>query len=53
MTENMVIRPYSKSTKIWEDYSQETMVKAYEGQITMEEACKNIAAYMNEKLGEE
>lgn len=53
MTEDMVIRPYSKSTKIWEDYSQETMVKAYEGEMTMEEACKNIAAYMNEKLGEE
>lgn len=53
MTEDMVIRPYSKSTKIWEDYSQETMVKAYEGQITMEEACKDIAAYMNEKLSEE
>lgn len=53
MTKDMVIRPYSKATKIWEDYSQETMVKAYEGQITMEEACKDIAAYMNEKLGEE
>ena len=53
MTEDMVIRPYSKSTKIWEDYSQETMVKAYEGQITMEEACKDIAAYMNQKLSEE
>lgn len=53
MTKDMVIRPYSKATKIWEDYSQQTMVKVYEGQMTMEDACKDIAAYMNEKLGEE
>lgn len=50
MTKDMVIRPYTKNTKIWEDYSQITMVKAYTGEMTMEEVCKDIAAYMNEQI---
>ncbi len=53
MSENMVIRPYTKNTKVWEDYSQETMVKAYTGQMSMEDVCKDIAAYMNDQLAEE
>ena len=53
MAENMVIRPYTKNTKVWEDYSQETMVKAYTGEMTMEEDCKDIAGYMNDQLAQE
>ena len=53
MTEDMVIRPYSRTTLLWENYSQETMVKAYTGQMTMEEVCKDIANYMNEQLASE
>lgn len=53
MTENMVIRPYSKETKLWEDYSQQAMVKAYTGEMTMEEVCKDIASYMNDILADE
>ena len=53
MTEDMVIRPYTKNTKIWEDYSQITMVKAYTGEMTMEEVCKDIAAFMNKEIAEE
>lgn len=53
MTKDMVIRPYTANTKIWEDYSQQVMVRAYTGEITMEEACKDIANYMNEKIAEE
>ncbi len=53
MTEDMVIRPYTANTKIWEDYSQQVMVRAYTAEITMEEACKEIAHFMNEKISEE
>lgn len=53
MTEDMIIRPYTANTKIWEDYSQQVMVRAYTAEITMEEACKEIASFMNEKMAEE
>lgn len=53
MTEDMQIRPYTKNTKLWEDYSQEVMKEAYTKQITIDEACKDIAKYMNESIEEE
>ncbi len=53
MSDNMVIRTYTKNTKVWEDYSQETMVKAYTGQMTMEEVCGDIAKFMDEQIAEE
>ncbi len=53
MTADMEIRPYSRNTKVWEDYSQTTMVRAYTGQMTMEEVCQDIAAFMNEQLNDE
>lgn len=53
MTKDMVIRPYTASTKVWEDYSQQVMVRAYTAEITMEEACKEIAAFMNTQIAEE
>ena len=53
MTADMEIRPYSRNTKVWEDYSQTTMVRAYTGQMTMEEVCGDIAAFMNEQLNDE
>lgn len=53
MSDNMVIRPYTRNTKVWEDYSQETMVKAYTGQMTMKEVCDDIARFMDEQIQEE
>ncbi len=53
MASDMVIRPYSRSTKNWEDFSQQTMVKAYTGEIDIETACHDIAAYMNAELSNE
>lgn len=53
MTEDMVIRPYSRTTKLWEDYSQQTMNKAYTGEMSMEDVCKDIANYMNEQIASE
>lgn len=53
MMEDMEIRPYSKSTVTWENEDSEILKGVYTGDITMEEACKQMAAQMNEKLAEE
>ena len=53
MTADMEIRPYSRNTKVWEDYSQSTMVRAYTGEMSMEDVCRDIAAFMNQELEEE
>ena len=53
MTKDMEIRPYTRNTKLWEDYSQSTMVKAYTGEMSIEDVCKDIADFMNEKLADE
>lgn len=50
MKENLVIRPYSKTTVTWEDYASKQLVEAWTENITPEEACKNIANKMNELL---
>lgn len=53
MTKDMEIRPYTRNTKLWEDYSQSTMVKAYTGEMSIEDVCKDIADFINEKLADE
>ena len=53
MMDDMVIRPYSKSTVTWENEDNEILKSVYTGDITMEEACKQMADQMNEKLAEE
>lgn len=49
----LILRPYSKNTTTWEDMATEQFKSAWTGDITMEEACKIIAASMNESLAEE
>lgn len=53
MMDDMVIRPYSRSTVSWENADNEIITKVYTGEFTMEEACKQMAKQMNEKLAEE
>ena len=53
MMDDMVIRPYSRSTVSWENADNEIITKVYTGELTMEEACKQMAEQMNEKLAEE
>jgi len=50
---NMEILPCSRSTIAWEDVNTQLVTKVYTGELTMEEACKQMAAQMNEKLAEE
>lgn len=53
MTENMVIRPYSKSTVTWEDTANELFKNGWTGDETIEESCLKIAEEMNKTLAEE
>lgn len=49
----LIIRPYSRNTNVWENMATETFKAAWTGEITMEEACKQIAESMNQALAEE
>lgn len=53
MQEDMVIRPYSKNTVVWENLTKDCFTKAWTGEVTMEEACQNAAEEMNSILAEE
>ena len=53
MMDDMVIRPYSKSTVTWENEDNEILKEVYTGNKSMADACKEMADQMNEKLAEE
>ena len=53
MMEDMEIRPYSKTTVTWENEDNEILKSVYTGEKSMKDACKEMAAQMNEKLPEE
>ena len=53
MMDEIVIRPYSTDTVVWENMSLETLVKAWDGTSPMADVCKEIAANMNESLQNE
>lgn len=49
----LVFRPYSRNTVIWEDMSKEMLKDAWTGEKDTETACKDLAAAMDEVLSEE
>lgn len=49
----LVFRPYSRNTVIWEDMSKEMLKDAWTGDKDTETACKDLAAAMDEVLSEE
>lgn len=51
--ENMVFYPNSKTTVTWDDMSKKTLLKAYDGSMSMEDVCKEIATEMNKILAQE
>ncbi len=53
MTKDMVIRPYSKKTVVWENMSIEKLKPVWDGKVDMETALKEIATEMNTVLSEE
>lgn len=53
MVDYGVIRPYSKTTAVWEDKAYEALRPAFTGEISVEEAARNAARIMNESLATE
>ena len=50
---NLVFRPYSRNTVVWEDMMIEKLKEAWSGDKAIEDVCADIAAAMNEELAEE
>ena len=53
MMENLVIRPYSKSTVAWNNMINEKLIDAWTGTKSVEEVCREIDQEMNAMLAEE
>ena len=53
MMDDLVIRPYSKTTVRWENMSKDKMILAWTGEKSAEEVCMEIADEMNALLAEE
>lgn len=53
MADDMVIRPYSKHTTVWEDMISEKLVDAWTGTREVSEVCAEIEAEMNADISEE
>lgn len=53
MREDVVFRPYSKSTVAWENQISEDLRDAWNGNIPMADACAKITEDMNKILAEE
>ncbi len=53
MVDYAQIRPYSNTTAQWEDKTYEFLKGAFTGEKTVEQACKEAAAVMNESLAQE
>lgn len=53
MMDDLVIRPYSKSTVAWENMSNEKLIEAWNGSKSVEDVCADITTEMNAMLAEE
>ncbi len=49
----LVFRPYSRNTIVWEEMANQEFKAVWTGESTMEDTCKKIAQSMNEILAEE
>lgn len=53
MMDDMVIRPYSKTTVTWENKANEILKEVYAKDKSMADACREIAEFMDQSLAEE
>ena len=53
MMNNLVIRPYSKTTITWEEMISEKLIDAWTGKNEVKDICKDIEIEMNDILSEE
>lgn len=51
--DDLVIRPYSKSTLAWSNMIHEKLIDAWSGTKSTEEVCKEIDQEMNAILADE
>lgn len=53
MMGDLVIRPYSKSTVVWENMSKEKLISAWTGEKSVRDVCMEMAQEMNSYLAQE
>ena len=53
MMDDLVIRPYSKSTVAWNNMINEKLIDAWNGNKSVEDVCAEITTEMNAMLAEE
>lgn len=53
MKENVVVKPYSNSTRAWENVSFEKLISAFTGETEVKDVCNSINEEMNAILSEE
>ncbi|WP_195988411.1 sugar ABC transporter substrate-binding protein [Clostridium sp. D53t1_180928_C8] len=53
MMDNLVIRPYSKTTVTWEEMTSEKLIDAWTGKKEVKDVCNDITTQMNEILSDE
>lgn len=53
MMNNLVIRPYSKTTITWEEMISEELIDAWAGKVEVKDVCNDITNKMNDILSEE
>lgn len=53
MREDVVFRPYSSSTVLWENKISEDLKAVWDGSASMEDVCAKIHEDMNQILAEE
>ncbi len=53
MMDDLVIRPYSKSTVAWNNMINEKLIDAWTGAKSVEDVCKDIDQEMNDMLAQE
>lgn len=53
MVDYAQIRPYTNQTSVWEDKAYELLTDVYNYGGDVEEACKNVAAMMNDAIAQE
>jgi len=51
--DNLVIRPYSKTTITWEDMISENLIDVWTGKAEVKDKCNDITNKMNDILSEE
>ena len=53
MRDDVVFRPYTRATMVWENLITTDLKAAWTGEMTMEQACAKLTQDMNEAISQE